>query len=377
MEGLVENVMLNIFNDKKILVTGHTGFKGSWLTAWLLKLGANVVGFSDSIPTVPSLFVDADLECKIQHVFGDVRDLELLNAVIVDSRPDFVFHLAAQAIVSTSYKDPVGTLSTNFMGTVNVLDCLRRVVHPCVAVIITSDKCYENIEQIWGYKETDQIGGKDIYSASKGAAEIAFHGYYESFFKNNVNSPVRLASGRAGNVIGGGDWAKDRIVVDCIRSWIKSEPVKIRSPEATRPWQHVLEPISGYLTLASHLYENKNLSGESFNFGPVSEKNQTVIDVIDDLHKSVKDVFSVSPAYEVVDRIPFHEAGLLKLNCDKSLFKLKWTSTLNYDECIHLIGDWYGSYVKDKNVAFDITMKHIAKYEELGKNRGAIWAQQL
>ena len=368
--------LLNIFNNKTILVTGHTGFKGSWLTSWLLKLGANVIGYSDSIPTTPSLFLDANLESKIQHIAGDVRDLDLLNSVISGMCPDFVFHLAAQAIVSTSYEDPVLTMSTNFIGTVNIMDCLRKAKHPCIAIIVTSDKCYENIEQIWGYKETDQIGGKDIYSASKGAAEIAFHGYYESFFKNNVNSELSVASGRAGNVIGGGDWAKDRIVVDCIKSWINSEPVKIRSPDATRPWQHVLEPISDYLTLAACLFNNKKLNGESFNFGPNSEKSRTVVDVIDNLYDCIEGVVSVSPPYEVVDRIPFHEAGLLKLNCDKSLYELGWSATLQYEECIQFIGEWYCSYIKDKNIAYELTMQQIARYEELGNNRGAVWALQ-
>ena len=367
--------MFTIFRDKKILVTGDTGFKGSWLTAWLLKLGANVVGFSDCIPTNPSLFVDAGLKERINHIFGDVRDLDRLDHVIQESRPDFIFHLAAQAIVSTSYQDPARTMSTNFMGTVNLLDCLRRVAHHCTAVIVTSDKCYENVEWIWGYKETDQIGGKDIYSGSKGAAEIAFHSFYESFFKGSKT--VRIATGRAGNVIGGGDWAADRIVVDCIKSWMRSEPVRIRSPEATRPWQHVLEPISGYLTLAACLSINMELSGESFNFGPTSEKSRTVLDVIDNLYERIKLVCNVSSPYEVVDRVPFHEAGLLRLNCEKSQSKLKWTSTLDYDECINFVGDWYDAYIKDSTTSYSKMMQQIANYEDLGKARGAIWTRSL
>lgn len=367
--------MLNIYRDKKILITGDTGFKGSWLTAWLLKLGAKVIGFSDCIPTNPSLFVDAGLNEHITHFFGDVRDLDKLDRIIQDLKPDFIFHLAAQAIVSTSYQEPARTMSTNFMGTVNILDCLRRVTHPCTAVIVTSDKCYENVEWIWGYKETDQIGGKDIYSGSKGAAEIAFHSFYESFFKNSRT--VRVATGRAGNVIGGGDWAKDRIVVDCIKSWMKSESVKIRSPEATRPWQHVLEPISGYLTLAASLSLNNDLSGESFNFGPTSEKSRTVLDVIDNLYERVKLVCNVSSPYEIIDRVPFHEASLLRLNCEKSQTQLKWTSTLNYEECINFVGDWYSAYIKDSATSYSEMIRQISIYENLGKERGAIWIQAI
>ena len=365
----------NSFAGKNVLITGNTGFKGSWLTAWLLKLGANIVGYSISVPTMPSMFIDAGLESRVNHIFGDVTDLKRLNSVIKECRPDFIFHLAAQAIVSTSYENPVETMNTNFMGTVNVLDCLRKIDHPCIAIMITSDKCYENVEWIWGYKETDQIGGKDIYSGSKGAAEIAFHSYYESFFKNNEN--VKIATGRAGNVIGGGDWAKDRIVVDCIRNWMKGEKVQIRSPEATRPWQHVLEPISGYLTLGASLVKDKSLSGESFNFGPMSERSHTVVNVIEDLYKHVKSDTNVSLSYEVVNRIPFLEAGLLRLNCEKSLFKLNWASTLKYEECMNFVGKWYKDYMKDKQSAYTLTIDQIALYEGIAKKRGAAWAHYI
>jgi CDP-glucose 4,6-dehydratase len=365
--------MLNIFHGKKVLITGHTGFKGSWLTIWLLKLGANITGFSDSIPTDPSLFVDAQLENKINHTYGDVSDLKILEKIISDVRPDFIFHLAAQAIVSTSYSDPIRTMNTNFIGTVNMLDCLRRIDHTCNAVLITSDKCYENVEWIWGYKETDHLGGKDIYSASKGAAEIAFHGYYNSFFKNNFNSKIRVATGRAGNVIGGGDWAKDRIVVDCIRSWISGDPVLIRSPNATRPWQHVLEPLSGYLTLAATMAKDLKISGESYNFGPLPEKSKTVVNVIEDLYEDMNQVVSVNKSYKIVDQIPFHEAGLLRLNCEKSLFELGWESTLKYKECISMIGEWYNLYLKDKSNTFSLTLKQIESYELKGSDKGVIW----
>lgn len=369
--------MLKIFNGKKVLITGNTGFKGSWLTIWLHKLGAEITGFSDSIPTNPSLFVDAKLEGKINHVYGDVTNLNALDKIISATRPDFIFHLAAQAIVSTSYLDPIRTISTNIMGTANLLDCLRRIDHECNAVLITSDKCYENVEWIWGYKETDQLGGKDIYSASKGAAEIIFHGYYNSYFKNQSNKNIRITTGRAGNVIGGGDWAKDRIVVDCIRSWIAGDSVKIRSPNATRPWQHVLEPLSGYLTLAATMAKDLKISGESYNFGPLPEKSKTVINVIEDLYSNMKQVVSVREPYEIVDQIPFHEAGLLRLNCEKSLFKLGWESTLRYQECISKVGEWYGSYLNNKTNAFELTINQIDDYEQKGRDRGLIWTKSF
>ena len=215
MESLGVRMFNNVYKNKTVLVTGHTGFKGSWLTNWLLNLGAKVVGVSDCIPTQPSLFEVLNLEQKISHHFCDIRNFEKLNEIITVAKPDFLFHLAAQPIVSLSYSEPLSTISTNVIGTANVLESLRNLDNNCTAIIITSDKCYENIEWEWGYKETDHVGGKDIYSGSKGAAEVIFHSYQQSFF-NGKNNHIRLATGRACNVIGGGDWAKDRIVVDCM-----------------------------------------------------------------------------------------------------------------------------------------------------------------
>ena len=235
----------NVFDKKKVIVTGHTGFKGSWLSTWLIELGADVHGISKDIPTNPSLFKELKLEEKLAHHVVDIRDCEKLSSLIQDIRPDFLFHLAAQPIVSTSYYEPAETISTNVIGTMNVLEALRGLENNCNAIIITSDKAYDNVEQVWGYKENDRMGGKDIYSGSKGAAELITKSYFHSYFSKNSN--IQLAIGRAGNVIGGGDWARDRIVVDCMLSWALGEKVSIRNPEATRPWQHVLEPISGYL----------------------------------------------------------------------------------------------------------------------------------
>jgi len=366
-----------MFNDqylgKKVLITGNTGFKGGWLTAWLLKLGAKVCGVSDKIPSNPAIFSEIGLETKIEHHFCDIRDLIRFSKILEDFEPDFVFHLAAQPIVSVSYDDPVDTISTNVMGTTVFLEALRRWNKECSVVVITSDKCYENVEWYWGYKETDQLGGKDIYSGSKGAAEVIFHAYYHSFFSDE-RSKIRLATGRAGNVIGGGDWAKDRIVVDCIKNWAKGKSVEIRCPEATRPWQHVLEPLSGYLTLAADLSNNDTLLGESFNFGPRSEQTKTVLELLTDLShpwgfKSIDD------AYCVTDNIPFHEAGLLKLNCDKALFHLKWEANLSYKECVGFVGDWYFNHYNTEQDMYQLTIEQITQYEKIASERGLVWSQ--
>lgn len=366
-----------IFNDtfrgKKVLITGHTGFKGSWLTVWLAKLGADIVGYSNEIPTTPSLFETAGLAERIDHRLGDVRDLPLLMRTIEETKPDFIFHLAAQAIVSLSYTDPIGTLSSNIMGTANVLEALRLLNPDCTVIIVTSDKCYENVEWVWGYKETDAVGGRDIYSGSKGAAEVVFHAYHHSFFKR-ADCRVRLATGRAGNVIGGGDWAKDRIVVDCMCNWSEGRSVELRSPSATRPWQHVLEPLSGYLTLAERLSKDASLHGESFNFGPRAEQNHTVLQLMSDLSKHW-DFASPEDAYRVTDNIPFHEAGLLKLNCDKALFHLQWQATLNYDEVVRLVGHWYFDHYRNNADMYALTLAQIQEYETLATDREVTWTK--
>lgn len=363
----------NKYQGKKVLVTGHTGFKGSWLTIWLLKLGAEVCGLSDRIPTDPSIFEELNLREQIKHNICDIRDLSKVSQILTDFRPDYVFHLAAQSIVSSSYEDPLNTISTNVMGTAVLLEALKQWNQPCSVVIITSDKCYENVEWIWGYKETDRLGGKDIYSGSKGAAEVIFHAYYNSFFKVK-NCNIKIATGRAGNVIGGGDWAKDRIVVDCMKNWADNKIVEIRSPNATRPWQHVLEPLSGYLTLGAKLEEDKKLLGGSFNFGPKAEQSRTVIDLLSDL--SVQwDFANPEDAYRVTDNIPFHEAGLLKLNCDKALFYLKWEANLTYKECVRMVGEWYYSFYKTDMNMHDLTLNQIALYEHMAQERKLIWNQ--
>ncbi len=364
----------NVYANKRVLVTGHTGFKGTWLTCWLLKLGAKVAGLSDEIPTQPSMFEELALEEKIVHHFGDVRDYDCVKSVVEEFQPDFVFHLAAQPIVSLSYQEPLDTITTNVVGTAVVLEVLRNTNPDCVAIIVTSDKCYENVEWEWGYKETDHMGGKDIYSGSKGAAEVIFHAYYHSFF-TQANSRVRLASGRAGNVIGGGDWAIDRIVADCMRSWSEGDTVEIRSPSATRPWQHVLEPLSGYLTLGAAIAMDKTINGESFNFGPRAEQNRTVLELLSDLSKYWHFAHP-EEAYKVTDNIPFHEAGLLKLNCDKALFHLKWEANLSYAECVRFVSEWYYSFYREQKSMYEVTLQQISEYEQLAEERTLTWTKQ-
>lgn len=363
----------NVYRDKKVLVTGNTGFKGSWLCTWLITLGADVYGISNEIPTSPSMFVEIGLETKMKHYFADVRDLAEVTRIINEVEPHFVFHLAAQPIVSLSYSEPIYTIATNVMGTANILEALRNYTKPCTGIIITSDKCYDNVEWIYGYKETDAVGGKDIYSGSKGAAELIFKSYYHSFFKKE-GVKVQIASARAGNVIGGGDWALDRIIPDCMRSWSEGKVVEIRSPKATRPWQHVLEPLSGYLQLGERLYKDHTLNGESFNFGPKPEYNHTVKEILENMSeywhfKDSKD------AYQVIGDIKFHEAGLLKLNCDKALFYFQWKPTLDYNTLIQFTSDWYYEFYKNNGDMFAYTKAQIEGYENLAIIGNIVWTK--
>lgn len=361
-----------MFNDtfarRRVLVTGHTGFKGSWLTEWLLRLDADVIGYSIDVPTKPSLFDAAGLATRVDHRIGDIRALAQMRAVIEDCKPDFVFHMAAQPIVSLSYRDPIETVSTNVLGTATVLEALRVVDHDCVAIIVASDKCYENVEQPWGYREIDPLGGKDVYSGSKGAAEIIFNSFCYSFFQ--TDSKVRLASVRAGNVIGGGDWARDRIVVDCVRAWSAGQSVELRRPHSTRPWQHVLEPLSGYMALAEALSRNAALHGQNFNFGPRAEQNRTVLELISD----IAEIWGKDGAWTAADVPPFHEAGLLKLNCDKALLELQWQAVLSYAQCVAFTGEWYRDVVRDGADAATATAAQIAKFEDHARSLGAPWA---
>jgi CDP-glucose 4,6-dehydratase len=365
--------LFEIFSGKKILITGHTGFKGSWLSLWLVQKGAKLYGISKDIPTEPSLFEALGLEKEMDHILIDIRDLTSLKSEILRIEPDFIFHMAAQPIVSLSYQNPLETLTTNVIGTANVLEAVRGLQNKCVVICITSDKCYENVEWVWGYKETDMLGGKDIYSGSKGAAEIIIHSYYHSFIKKTPN--IKMASVRAGNVIGGGDWAADRIVPDCMRSWSKEEKVEIRNPGATRPWQHVLEPLSGYLAIASHLWNEGNLNGESYNFGPPAQNNITVMELLKKLGKSWN-LDDSEDLYIQTGELKFHEAGLLQLNCDKALYDFKWQPTLDIQELIEFTGDWYYNYYHKQEDVVDFTTNQIFSYEQKAFEKKIRWAHQ-
>jgi len=359
----------DIYKNKKVLITGHTGFKGTWLTTWLLNLGAEIIGISKDIPTAPAMFEVLELEKKIQHHFIDIRKFSALNKIIKQEKPDFIFHLAAQAIVSSSYIEPLETILSNVIGTTHVLESLRLSNHQCTAIIITSDKAYDNVEQIWGYKESDAMGGRDVYSGSKGAAELIINSYYHSFFKLD-KSNVRLSIARAGNVIGGGDWAKNRIIVDAMIAWSKGNKVEIRSPKATRPWQHVLEPLSGYLSLGQQLYNDISLNGEGFNFGPRAEQNRTVQELLVDSSKFWN--FDHDDAFTITGNIQFHEAELLKLNCDKALFHLKWQANLEYKDTIKFTSEWYYDFYQ-KGLMFNKTLSQISEYENSAKAKNLKW----
>jgi CDP-glucose 4,6-dehydratase len=364
----------NAFKNKKVLITGNTGFKGSWLSIWLLSLGADVYGISIDTPTKPSMFEELNLKRKITHFWEDIRNYSGMEKIISDVKPDFLFHMAAQPIVVKSYEEPVDTIATNVMGTTHILEALRVINHKCTAVIITSDKCYNNVESVWGYKETDTLGGKDIYSSSKGAAELIFKSYYHSYFNNIQNSNIRAVTVRAGNVIGGGDWADYRIVPDCIKAWVNGESVEIRSPKATRPWQHVLEPLSGYLNVAASLVNDLNLNGESFNFGPHSEYSITVKKLLDDMSNYWK--LDQSASYLSKGPPKFHEAGLLKLNCDKALFHLKWLPTLDYNKLIEFTSQWYRDFYNAEQNMLKLTIDQIKEYENIAISKGIRWAQK-
>lgn len=362
-----------IFKNKKVLITGHTGFKGSWLTSWLINCGAKIIGISKDIPTNPSAFTTLGNERLIKHYLIDLRDFNNLNQIINFEKPDFIFHLAAQAIVSISKKNPVETISTNVFGTMNLLEVLRNFNKKCSVVLITSDKSYHNSEWVWGYKETDLLGGDDIYSGSKAATEMIINSYIKTFF--GTTHPVKFGIGRAGNVIGGGDWAKDRIVADCFRSWSKQKQVEVRSPNSTRPWQHVLEPLSGYLVLAKELYKNnKNILSEAFNFGPKSEQNKTVLDLIQDL----SDYWGESKKnkrFIIKENKKLIESKLLKLNCDKALFHLNWEPNLEYSETVKFVGDWYTQYFRDPSKIVDLTISQINEYCLLAIQRNRKWTK--
>lgn len=361
----------NIYKNKKVLVTGHTGFKGTWLTLWLIMMGADVVGVSKDIPTKPSMFEDLKLISKVKHVIMDIRNCERLLEVFKQEKPDIVFHMAAQPIVKTSYSNPHDTFTTNVVGTLNVLESIRVIKSVQAAVIITSDKAYKNKEWAWGYREDDQLGGEDPYSGSKGSAELVAYSYIESYFKSENTTNVAVA--RAGNVIGGGDWADFRIVPDCIRAWQKNEKVILRNPHSTRPWQHVLEPLSGYLQLGASLLlcDTKAIS-EAFNFGPDATVNHPVVDLINSMNRVWQ-----GPGFDIItqENVAQPEAGLLKLCCDKALHNLAWQPTLQFSETVSFTAKWYLHHQSSHENCLQFTKDQINQYIQLAEYRNVTWAR--
>jgi CDP-glucose 4,6-dehydratase len=351
---------LSVYKNKVVIVTGHTGFKGSWLSLWLHRCGAIVYGVSDSSISEPSHTTLLGATHFAATYTMDLCEPEAFAKIFSQIEPDFVFHLAAQAIVKTAYEQPILTWNSNVMASISILEAARHFNQKkCNFVMITSDKCYENVEWEWGYRETDALGGSDPYSASKAAAELAISSYFRSFFSKDPN--IRLATARAGNVIGGGDWAANRIVPDCIRAWENNHPVTLRSPNSTRPWQHVLEPLGGYLTLGASLDRNQFRDHEAFNFGPNSNQNVTVGDLVTniarDLGKEDKITFEEEPS-------SMQEAGLLKLSCDKALYHLGWQAILTARETSSLTSDWYREYWDPDADILRLSLRQIDYYQQ-------------
>ena len=337
------DIFNGFFAGKRVLVTGHTGFKGSWLSIWLHELGAEVIGVAKDPYTDRDNYVLSGLKDKITDLRGDIINGEQMKAIFKKYQPEIVFHLAAQPLVRLSYEIPVETYQTNVMGTINIMEAMRCTDSVKVGVMITTDKCYDNKEQIWGYRENEPMGGYDPYSSSKGAAEIAINSWRRSFFNPDDYGKkhyVSISSVRAGNVIGGGDWALDRIIPDCIKALEEDQPIEIRSPKAIRPWQHVLEPLSGYMLLASKMWTEPTKYCEGWNFGPNTE---SIADVWTVASEVVKD-YGKGELKDVSDPHALHEANLLMLDINKAKFKLGWTPRMNLKECVALTVGWYREY---------------------------------
>ena len=349
----------NIYKDKKVLITGDTGFKGSWLAIWLLSMGADVVGISLPPQTPHDNYIVCGLSERITHIDQDIRDYNALRKIFDEYSPEIVFHLAAQAIVLEGYQDPLNTFSTNFMGTVNVLEAIRHTESVKAGVIITTDKCYKNREWVYGYRETDRLGGNDPYSASKAAGEMAIASYTHSFF-NNDNS-ANIASVRAGNVIGGGDWAENRIVPDCVRALEKGEPIIIRNPNAVRPWQHVLEPLSGYLKLGSLLYTDAKEFTGAWNFGPSSKNMVTVKELAEKVVKN----WGHGEISCQSEKNEFTETNLLHLDISKAVNQLKWQPKLDLNDTVNYTIDEYRINEMKKKEIYEQRVEHIIRYMDI------------
>lgn len=344
------------WKGKKVFLTGHTGFKGSWNSLWLQSMGAIVKGHSLNPPTTPSLYFEANVGDNMETQIGDIRNLDLLKKSMISFNPDILIHMAAQPLVRLSYLEPVETYTTNVIGTVNVLEAARYCTNLKAIVSVTTDKCYENREWAWGYRENEPMGGHDPYSNSKGCAELVTSAYRNSFFQ--TQDTASIATARAGNVIGGGDWAEDRLIPDILKAFEKSQPVVVRNPLSTRPWQHVLEPLSGYLVLAEQLYEKGDQFAEAWNFGPKDEDCKPVNWILD---KMVAD-WGNGASWELDKKSNPHEAGFLKLDCSKAASGLNWHPLWNLEHTLNLIVNWHQDWNTGKNMN-EKCLQEIASYK--------------
>lgn len=355
--------LVNHWSGRRVFITGHTGFKGSWLALWMARRGAIVRGFALSPDTDPNLFSLADVAKVLEHVQGDIRDYNHLASSLTEFDPEVVFHLAAQPLVRQSYADPLGTYATNVLGTANVLESVRHTTSVRAVVCVTTDKCYQNKEWIWPYRETDRLGGYDPYSSSKACAEMVTAAYRSSFFATGETAQhrVRLATARAGNVIGGGDWSQDRLIPDLIKGFCSGHPIRIRRPQSIRPWQHVLESLCGYITLAEFLLEARQDCASAFNFGPGDDEVWTVEQIAD--HLSAAWGHGVGWVRDPEEGV--HEARMLRLDSSKARAQLGWRPRLNTRESIQWTLEWYQRWHRGENMR-DFTLGQIERYEGLG-----------
>jgi len=359
--------MLNrsFWKGRRVFLTGHTGFKGSWLSLWLDALGANVTGYALDPPTQPNLFEQAEVVGSLRSIRGDIRDYQLLKTALGECQPDVIIHLAAQSVVRRGYEDPVETYSSNVMGTVHLLEAVRQVNHRCAVVNVTSDKCYENHEWIWGYRENEPMGGRDPYSNSKGCAELVTTAYRESFFPPEAigQHGIALASARAGNAIGGGDWTTDQLIPDLMRAFLGGQPCLIRNPASFRPWQFVLEPLRGYLMLAERLTEDGPRFASGWNFGPADEDAKPVSWIADELARS----WGKGATWTQDTTAHPHEAHALKLDASKAKSCLRWQSTLPLKPALGWIVEWYRAFQTGADLR-RFTRRQIEQFEALSLN---------